>query len=796
VNAIDFDAINARLNPEFLVPQWLPDGKRRGKEWVCANPMRADRHAGSFSVNLETGVWKDFAGGSDDWGKDLISLYAYLYHNKNQAVAARELANEHGIKLDPAAREQAISERAEKVAKIDAARPKLIVPVPADATKPTFKHWQYGMPTATWAYRDAQGRIMLYACRYDPPDERKQVLPYAWAFDPKKDRHQWMHRGFTGKDKRPLYGLDRLAANPDAQVLLVEGEGKADATQELMGDGWVAVGWMGGVDTAAGGHVDVSPLDGRRVIAWPDFDAQRVKLTPDEAKAGVDPNSKPLLPLHEQPGMRAMLAHAKALKGVASEFILVGYTIDPANGGWDLKDAKAEGWDRDRVLAYMKANAGDPVLISQGKRPAAAESEKPTPANDNEPPVPLDCSVNALGYEHLSEKNQPLNTWENLRYMLGQYGIKVRYNQVRKNVEVALPGRSYTADNRANCSLAELASLCARNRMPQSNLQEYVKLIADQNAYSPVADWIDSKPWDGTSRLEALYATVTADMDEQLKRQLMYRWLLSAVAAVFMPYGFEAHGALVFTGKQGIGKTRWIKRLAPPDLNVVLTGAVIDPADKDTVARAIGHWIIELGELDATFRKADIARLKAFVTLDVDKLRRPYDRIESEYQRRSVIGASVNDSQYLVDDTGNRRWWTIPATNIDYMHSIDMQQVWAELKTHYERGEQWHLTLEEDDALGKLNENHEATDPIKERIVTAFDWENPGIGQDMTATDVLIAVGFDKPSRKQATEASNVLRKLTGKEPHRKNSGRYFSMPRRKGGKALVGLDDQDTRPF
>lgn len=397
------------------------------------------------------------------------------------------------------------------------------------------------------------------------------------------------------------------------------------------------------------------------------------------------------------------------------------------------------------------------------------------PANDNEPAIPLDAPINPFGYPHLTDKHQPMNTVENLAFMLGQYGITARYNQIRKAVEVKLPGRSYTTDNRSNCSLAEITSISARNRMPQSMLQDYIKLIADAHAYNPVCDWISSKPWDGVERIKQMQATITTTGDAKLKDALMYRWLLSAVAAVFMPSGFEGHGCLVLTGAQGTGKTTWFRKLAPREL--VLVGAMVDPADKDTVTNAVSHWIVELGELDATFKKADIARLKAFIPKDVDKLRRPYDRVESEYQRRTVFGASVNEDRYLVDDTGNRRWWTINVDSIDYTHQIDMQQLWAEVLVRFLEGEQHHLTPEENAALGQLNTEHEAVDPVEEMISSAFKWDEALRTQRMTASDVLIAIGFDKPTKVQATHASKVLKKLTGGDPKKSGSSRYFEMP-------------------
>ena len=807
MNQLDFEAINQALDAETLVPRWLPDGHRRGNEYVARNPMRNDRNPGSFTINLKTGVWKDYA--INVGGSDLVSLYAYLYHQDDQGAAAKELAENAGVKIgDPATRQHAAE--VAKVRNIEEAKPEPIFPVPAGVAMPSLKHPRWGEPAATWTYKDRNGKTLLIVCRFNPEGERKQIIPRSWCRAP-DGKEFWAWRGITGTKKRPLYGLDRLAADPEADAIVAEGEKAADAGQRLFGEAAIVCSWLGGVETAD--RVNINALAGRRVILWPDADALR--YGENHERAGE------LMPLHEQPGMRAMMHLATALKGIAREVVLVGYTMDPERHGWDLADAEAEGWTHERVMAHLAAHAGDPWHIASAKRVISAQPDVTAPApvvaaaggnqapqtpqapgatkpaNDNEPPrLPLDASVNPFGFPHMGEKGQPLNTVENLAYVLGEYGITSKYNIVRKSVELAIPGRTYSADNRANAALAELHSMCARNRMPQSMLADYVKLIADEHAYNPVADWVTSRPWDGQSRIKAMCATVTVKGDRELADKLIFRWLVSAVAAIFTPSGFESHGVLVFTGPQGQGKTKWVKSLCGPLTDLVLAGAVLDPANKDTVTNAISHWIVELGELDATFRKADIARLKSFITLHVDKVRRPYDRIESEYQRRTVFFASVNEERYLVDDTGNRRWWTVLVEAIDYAHTIDVQQLWAEVLHLWRQGEQHWLTREEFDALNKLNAEHENVDPVEEMILGAFDWEALTGFKPMTASDVLGVIGFDKPTKAQATHASKVLKKITGKDPHKTGKGRFFSMPPRVGSRGRAFDHNDEGRPF
>ncbi len=93
---IDFDAVNSAALPflPHLLRRWLPDGRVDGREYIARNPRRHDRHLGSFSINMVTGRWADFA--TKDKGGDVVSLAAFL-SGTGQAEAARNLANMLGI---------------------------------------------------------------------------------------------------------------------------------------------------------------------------------------------------------------------------------------------------------------------------------------------------------------------------------------------------------------------------------------------------------------------------------------------------------------------------------------------------------------------------------------------------------------------------------------------------------------------------------------------------------------------------------------------------------------------------
>lgn len=368
-------------------------------------------------------------------------------------------------------------------------------------------------------------------------------------------------------------------------------------------------------------------------------------------------------------------------------------------------------------------------------------------------------------------------TCENFEHLLKEYGITARFNVVKKRVDVEIPGHTPSMQNRDEVVLAHLESVAARNEMPASMIQRYLLSIADDNPFDPFAEWIDSKPWDGESRLPAIVATLTPtdDYPAAMAKVLIEKWLLSIVAATYQMKGFRARGVLTLQGGQGIGKTTWIGNLVTPQglrEDVVKLGFSWDAGRKDARLNALRHRIVELGELEGSFRR-EMSGLKAFITEAVDKIRPPYARVEAEYHRSTIFAASVNDPQFLIDGTGNSRFWTIPVKEIDYEHVIDMQQVFAELKVSLENGDQWWLTQSEEEKLAQINHEHRYLTAIEIKIGEALDLNRKGeFGLPrLSANEVLDKLGYPKPTNPQSKEANSALRQLLG-DP-KKVKGKY-----------------------
>lgn len=437
--------------------------------------------------------------------------------------------------------------------------------------------------------------------------------------------------------------------------------------------------------------------------------------------------------------------------------------------------------------------AGSPVSPNRNAKNIKLSSTTKIAASKNWKPQKCDRDL----FPDRPEGNHLPCTIANLEYVLNQNGIRVRYNVIKKKIEITIPGLRSTLDNTDNVSIAHIHSLAKLNGLSTSHVDPFLAALADQNAYNPVEEWIRGRGWDGKDRLPEFYATLTTadDFPEDLKRTLMRKWLLSCVAAALMKHGFRCRGVLTLQGPQGIGKTRWGKRLINDPIladAVIKTDHHLDSGNKDSMILAVTHFIVEIGELESSFRR-DVSRLKGFLTADSDKVRRPYGKVDSEYPRRTVFYATVNQSDFLIDNTGNSRWWTLPVVQIDHEHEVDMQQVFAQLALEFERDAEWWLNTDEEAALAACNKRHKSFTLVGDLLsgTVNFDAAPREGDQAYTATELLEMSGLDRPTNPQAKECGALLREAFG-EPRRIRGRDKWRVPLRED---IEGEDDLVDHP-
>ncbi len=444
----------------------------------------------------------------------------------------------------------------------------------------------------------------------------------------------------------------------------------------------------------------------------------------------------------------------------------------------------AEDWET--KLAKLDALAPEPKELTEAS--CAANDDVPDWSNfQQEPPeyidneLPdyvakvfavqlLDKAIPNPRFPHVDEKQKPKPTIQNLEYLLDAYSITLEYDEILKRRSIIFAGHGTKGhDMEDESAMMVIKSLCGLNGLSPT-LIEMLPAIFQKYTINPIKNWIQSKAWDGIDRKQQLFETITVEAgSENYRNQALNVWLTQCAAAA--DNGEIGHSinprairkfeiVLILQGKQGGRKTSWIGALLPDSLrDYVKDGMHLDPTDKDTTKKCISTWLCELGEIDATFRRADIARLKAFMSNQVDEMRLPYDRTTMTFKRRTSFCASVNGEQFLTDATGSRRFVTIPILSCNDSHGLDMQQIFAQYWHEYTNGAIWWTTNEFDEEVKARNEKHNEVSAIAEMVAEFFNVNDADMAGavHLSPTRILLDSGIREPKRQQVKELTEFL---------------------------------------
>jgi predicted P-loop ATPase len=214
-----------------------------------------------------------------------------------------------------------------------------------------------------------------------------------------------------------------------------------------------------------------------------------------------------------------------------------------------------------------------------------------------------------------------------------------------------------------------------------------VHALALENSYHPLRDWLESLQWDGDRRLDSWLSEYLGAAPSEYVAAVGKNWLISAVARVLKP-GSKVDSVLVLEGPQGAGKSTAFRILAGDEY---FCDTMPDIHSKDAQIQTFGSWIIEWGELDAMSR-AETTAIKGFITRQSEKLRFPFGKRAEDVPRQCVFCGTSNDSEYLKDETGNRRFWPVRVGVIDNERlAADRDQLWAEAVVRFKNRENWYL---------------------------------------------------------------------------------------------------------
>ena len=253
-------------------------------------------------------------------------------------------------------------------------------------------------------------------------------------------------------------------------------------------------------------------------------------------------------------------------------------------------------------------------------------------------------------------------------------------------------------------------------------IDDAVAEIANANRFDPIRSYLDKLKWDGNPRVDTLLIDYLAAEDTELTRAVTRKTLCGAIARAYRP-GTKFDTMLIFAGKQGLGKSLLWKKLGKEWFSDSLTSF----KGKDGMEQLQGRWIIEIGEL-AAFRRSDVNDLKQFISKTDDTYRGAYKAEVENLPRRCIFVGTTNDSTYLRDTTGNRRYWPVyqqdgvmPTKRSWDLTDEDIDQIWAEAKFLWENGETLYLDKDLSEEMLKQQERAMDEDPRKDLIVAYLE---------------------------------------------------------------------------
>jgi len=857
---IDFVGLAAALldRAHILVPQWLPGGVERNGRWYVGDFDGGEGE--SANVSLVTGTWIDNAAPDEDKGADLISLYARIRGLGNGA-AARELMRDLGwdrqvVQASASPRpatpatpeaalaaavqgdaEQPVAEEGEAPAARSATtgrdRWKPIVPVPAHAPAPKFR-WSFkDKARDTWVELTAvrhweyafEGTRFGYVARFERENSKgvmvKDTLPFTWCTDTEDPAgsQRWHTKQWPAP--RPLYVPATLLAEDKATipVVLVEGEKCAEAGHQLLGHEFDFVSWPGGCKAWA--MADWSWLAGRTVYLWPDADAQRFRLNKAEREADLDPESKPLVPLALQPGYSTMAKIGSVLMTEQRCQVLMVRMKEPGArpGGWDLADAIADGWDAVAVRDYIRGArefvpADDAVRAAAKKNAAQGQSTPSGAGAGNGGSTGIEwrdkllCA--ATGAVKAVRENlvlaldgMPLPDGGILAGIEEARGV-IAFNEFTNNVEKTADTPWGTrAGVWEEVDELEMGNWLTREHylpsMPRGTLEEAVAMVAWRHRYHPVRAEFEALrgTWDQEKRLGTWLARACMEEDEldaglQGYLARVGTWLLMGICARIIQPGCKFDFMTIFEGPQGVGKSTLAKVLGGE--HFADTGLVL--GEKDSYQNLQGVLIYEWGELDA-LSKADVRKVKQFISSQKDRFRASFDRRPKDYPRQVVFIGTTNEDHYLVDQTGNRRFWPVRINrhiDLEWVRA-NRQQLFAEALAYLDAGERFHPSpREQRELFDPQQQQRQVEDAIQAAVLRYLYDENQrvtGAGEngtlvsEITVQDLLSKVGItiDKQTHVLMRQATAAMRHA-GWERFRSSRGDRPWMFRRPAGAA------------
>ena len=305
------------------------------------------------------------------------------------------------------------------------------------------------------------------------------------------------------------------------------------------------------------------------------------------------------------------------------------------------------------------------------------------------------------------------------------------YYEIRRNIVkelIEFRRKPTTTDEKASSDFAILRAKDVNTFYINAQMkgiscsQNSLKALVDSDyakPFNPFTHYFFSLPtWNGKTDYIAQLAQRVKTTDPAFFIDSLRHWLVGMVACA-IDDKVQNQQLLLLHGGQGSGKSTFIRKLLPPELDTYYRCGMIIPENKDHLLQLSSSLIIDLDEFD-TLPSWQMQSLKRLIVQGVVTERKVFDLQMNNFIRRASFIASTNDQHFLVDILENRRYLINTILSIDNSGPVNHQGIYAQALALYRQGYRYWYEKEEVTFLNKRNESFRQKDPVEENLFFYF----------------------------------------------------------------------------
>lgn len=305
------------------------------------------------------------------------------------------------------------------------------------------------------------------------------------------------------------------------------------------------------------------------------------------------------------------------------------------------------------------------------------------------------------------------------------------YYEIRRNIVkelIEFRRKPTTTDEKASSDFAILRAKDVNTFYINAQMkgiscsQNSLKALVDSDyakPFNPFTHYFFSLPtWNGKTDYIAQLAQRVKTTDPAFFIDSLRHWLVGMVACA-IDDKVQNQQLLLLHGGQGSGKSTFIRKLLPPELDTYYRCGMIIPENKDHLLQLSSSLIIDLDEFD-TLPSWQMQSLKRLIVQGVVTERKVFDLQMNNFIRRASFIASTNDQHFLVDILENRRYLINTILSIDNSGPVNHQGIYAQALALYRQDYRYWYEKEEVTFLNKRNESFRQKDPVEENLFFYF----------------------------------------------------------------------------